>query len=128
MREHARRHQFTSDNVGGDTLDAALARLARNARVIISGAISQYNNTAPAKGPANYMSLLVNRATMTGFLVFDYHARYGEAARDLASWLAAGKLKTREHIVSGFDAFPETLLKLFAGENVGKLVLKIADE
>jgi len=116
------------DNVGGDILDAALARLARNARVIISGAISQYNSTTPVKGPANYLSLLVNRASMTGFLVFDYQARYGEAAREIAGWMAAGKLKSREDIVAGFDTFPETLLKLFAGENVGKLVLKVADE
>jgi NADPH-dependent curcumin reductase CurA len=116
------------DNVGGDILDAALARLARNARVIICGAISQYNSTAPVKGPSNYMSLLVNRATMTGFLVFDYQARYGEGVRELAGWMKAGKLKAREHVVSGFDDFPEALLKLFSGENVGKLVLKVADD
>ena len=116
------------DNVGGNILDAALTQLARNARIIVCGAISQYNNTQPVKGPANYLSLLVNRATMTGMVVFDYAARYAEGAREMAGWMAAGKLKSREDIVTGFDAFPETLLKLFAGENTGKLVLKIADE
>ncbi|MFN2616862.1 MAG: NADP-dependent oxidoreductase, partial [Thermoleophilaceae bacterium] len=69
------------DNVGGDILDAALARLARGARIAICGAVSQYNEKK-MKGPSNYMSLLVNRATMTGFVVFDYADRYGDAARE----------------------------------------------
>jgi NADPH-dependent curcumin reductase CurA len=116
------------DNVGGDILDAVLTQLARRARIIICGAISQYNNTQPVKGPANYLSLLVNRASMTGMVVFDYADRYAEGARDMAGWMAAGKLKSREDIVAGFDTFPETLLKLFSGENTGKLVLKVADE
>jgi hypothetical protein len=114
------------DNVGGDILDAALARLARNARVIVCGAISQYNATQPIKGPANYLSLLVNRASMTGMVVFDYAERYGEAAREMAGWIAAGKLKAKEDVVpGGIPAFHETLLKLFRGENTGKLVLQI---
>ena len=116
------------DNVGGDILDAALTRLARNARIVICGAISQYNNTQPVKGPANYLSLLVNRASMTGMVVFDYAARYAEAAREMAGWMAAGKLKSREDIVPGFNTFPDTLLRLFSGDNTGKLVLKVADE
>ncbi|HMN47343.1 MAG TPA: NADP-dependent oxidoreductase [Povalibacter sp.] len=114
------------DNVGGDILDAALTRLARNARIVICGAISQYNATAGVKGPSNYMSLLVNRASMTGMVVFDYADRYPPAMHDMAGWLAAGKLKTREDIVAGIETFPETLLKLFKGENLGKLVLKVA--
>jgi NADPH-dependent curcumin reductase CurA len=115
------------DNVGGDILDAALSQLARGARVLICGAISQYNNTTPIKGPSNYLSLLVNRATMKGFLVFDYASRYAEAAREMAGWYAAGKLKTREDIAEGFNNFPEVFLKLFKGENTGKLMLKVAD-
>jgi NADPH-dependent curcumin reductase CurA len=63
---------------------------------------------------------------MKGFLVFDYADRYREAVRELAGWMAAGKLKTREDIVEGFESFPETLLKLFKGENTGKLILKVA--
>ena len=78
------------------------------------------------RGPANYMSLLVNRASMTGMLVFDYADRYAEAARDMAGWIGAGKLKTREDIVTGLETFPDTLLKLFRGENFGKLVLKVS--
>jgi NADPH-dependent curcumin reductase CurA len=115
------------DNVGGEILDAALANLARHARVVICGAISQYNNTTPIKGPSNYLSLLVNRASMTGMLVFDYADRFPEAAKIMGGWLAEGKLKSREHIVTGFETFPETLLKLFAGENFGKLVLQVAE-
>src|SRR5712692_173700 len=115
------------DNVGGDILEAVLSQLARGARVVICGAISQYNNTTPIKGPSNYLSLLVNRASMKGMIVIDYAARYGEAAREMAGWMAAGKLKSREHIVEGLETFPETLLKLFKGENIGKLILKIAE-
>ena len=115
------------DNVGGDILDAALANLARNARIVICGAISQYNNTSQVKGPSNYLSLLVNRASMTGMVIFDYADRYHEATSAIAGWIAAGKLKSREDIVAGFATFPETLLKLFAGENFGKLVLRVAD-
>ena len=113
------------DNVGGEILDLALANLALHARIVICGAISQYNNTTPIKGPSNYMSLLVNRARMQGMVVFDYAARYGEGARDMAQWLSQGKLKSREDIVPGFDTFPETLLKLFRGENNGKLILRV---
>jgi NADPH-dependent curcumin reductase CurA len=114
------------DNVGGDILEAALARLALHARVVICGAISQYNATSPPKGPANYLSLLVNRASMTGMVVFDYADRYGEAARDMAKWIAEGKLVAREDVVEGgIDAFHDTLLRLFKGENFGKLVLAL---
>src|SRR5213592_635535 len=117
------------DNVGGDILDAVLVRLARHARVVICGAVSQYNAPGQMRGPANYMMLLVNRARMEGFVVFDYAKRYGEAAQELAGWLSDGRLKAREDIVpGGLDAFHDTLLKLFAGENVGKLVLKVADD
>ncbi len=113
------------DNVGGDILDLVLAVLRRHARVVICGAISQYNNTTPVKGPSNYLSLLVNRARMEGMVVFDYVDRFPQAARDIAAWITAGKLKSREDIVEGLETFPETLLKLFSGENFGKLILKV---
>jgi len=116
------------DNVGGDILDTVLTRITRGARIVICGAISQYNNTAPVKGPSNYLSLLVNRASMTGMVVFDYTGRYALAAREMAGWMAEGKLKTREDIVDGFDAFPETLLRLFKGENLGKLLIRVAGD
>jgi NADPH-dependent curcumin reductase CurA len=116
------------DNVGGDILDVTLTQLARNARIIICGAISQYNNTAPAKGPSNYLSLLVNRASMTGMVVFDYMAKFPIAVADMGKWMAEGKLKSREDIVRGLETFPDTLLKLFSGDNHGKLIIEVAPE
>jgi NADPH-dependent curcumin reductase CurA len=115
------------DNVGGDILNAVLTKLARGARIVICGAVSQYNSTTPFKGPSNYMALLVDRASMKGFLVFDFVDRYAEAMTELAGWLAEGKLISKEHIVDGLQAFPDALLQLFRGENVGKMVLKVAD-
>jgi NADPH-dependent curcumin reductase len=115
------------DNVGGDILDAALANLAWGARVVICGAVSQYNAEGGMQGPRNYMMLLVRRARMQGFLVFDYAKQYGDALREMAQWRADGRLKTREEIASGsIEDFQPTLMKLFRGENTGKLVLEIA--
>ncbi len=114
------------DNVGGEILDAALALLNRHARVAICGAISQYNNTGPFRGPSNYMSLLVNHASMTGFVVTEYVGRYREAATEMAGWIAEGKVKAREDVVEGIETFPETLLMLYSGANNGKLVLAVA--
>jgi NADPH-dependent curcumin reductase len=115
------------DNVGGEILDAALALLARHARVVICGAISQYNATEPMRGPSNYMSLLVNHASMTGFTIFEYLDRAAEGVQELGQWLAAGQLKSVEDIATGgIEKFPDTLLRLFRGENLGKLVLEVS--
>lgn len=115
------------DNVGGEILDAALANLRRGARVIICGAISTYNDEKLAPGPSRYMSLLVFRAKMQGFLVFDYPDKDAAAIADMADLIGAGKLVARETVVDGgIEDFGDTLLKLFKGENTGKLVLRIA--
>jgi NADPH-dependent curcumin reductase CurA len=114
------------DNVGGDILDTVLARLNRKARVVICGAISQYNNTTPVQGPKNYLNLLVARARMEGMVVFDYADRYHLAVKDIAQWMKEGKFKSREDVVDGLETFPQTLNKLFTGENFGKLVLRVA--
>ena len=116
------------DNVGGEILDAVLARLARKARVIICGAISQYNNanSMPQAGPRNYLSLLVNRARMEGIVVFDYADRYHLAVAELAGYLRDGRMKSKEDVVVGLDTFPEALNRLFSGQNFGKLVLQVA--
>jgi NADPH-dependent curcumin reductase CurA len=116
------------DNVGGEILDAALANLARNARVVICGAISQYNASNGFRGPSNYMSLLVNHASMTGYVVSDYGDRYMEGVTEMTQWLKEGKLISREDVAEGFENFPDTLLRLYSGENTGKLVLKLAEE
>ena len=114
------------DNVGGEILDTVLTRLAMKARIIICGAISQYNNTTPVQGPANYLSLLVHRARMEGIVVFDYVDRFPIAVAELAGYLKDGRMKSKEDVVVGLQTFPETLLKLFNGENFGKLVLQVA--
>jgi NADPH-dependent curcumin reductase len=73
------------------------------------------------------MALLIDRASMKGFVVFDYADRYVEVEREMAGWIRAGRLKSKEDIAEGFETFPDALLKLFKGENIGKLVLKVAD-
>ena len=115
------------DNVGGEILDDVLARIGRGARIIICGAISQYNNTTAVQGPKNYLSLLVNRARMEGIVVFDYADRYHLAVAEMAGYLKDGRMKSKEDIVEGINTFPEALIKLFTGENFGKLVLKVAE-
>ena len=126
LRRHASdRVDVYFDNVGGDVLDAVLTRINRGARIVICGAISQYN-TDEVRGPANYLALLVFRASMTGMVVFDWVARYPEAMAEIAGWLREGSLVAREHVVGGgVEAFPDTLLQLFAGQNTGKLVLAL---
>jgi NADPH-dependent curcumin reductase CurA len=116
------------DNVGGEILDDVLARIGRGARIIICGAISQYNNTTPVQGPKNYLSLLVNRARMEGIVVFDYAERFPIAVGELAGYLKDGRMKSKEDVVQGLETFPEALIKLFTGENFGKLVLQVAKD
>ena len=115
------------DNVGGEILDTVLTRINRKARIIICGAISQYNNTTAVQGPKNYLSLLVNRARMEGIVVFDYAERYHLAVAEMAGHLKAGRMKSKEDVVEGgVAAFPGALPKLFTGANFGKLVLQVA--
>jgi len=113
------------DNVGGEILDTVLTRINRKARIVVCGAISQYNNTTPVQGPKNYLSLLVNRARMEGMVVFDYADRYPLAVAEMAGYLKEGRMKSREDVVHGLANFPAALLKLFSGANFGKLVLQL---
>ena len=116
------------DNVGGEILDDVLAKINRKARIIICGAISQYNNTTAVQGPKNYLSLLVNRARMEGIVVFDYAERYHLAIAEMAAYIKDVRMKSKEDVVVGLKTFPETLLKLFNGQNFGKLVLEVAKD
>lgn len=116
------------DNVGGDILDAVLRRLANRARVVLCGAVSQYNAETGMTGPSNYMQLLITRSRMEGFVVFDYADRYAEATKEMAGWLSQGRLVSAETVVEGgVREFPSALLQLFSGGNTGKLVLHVAD-
>jgi NADPH-dependent curcumin reductase CurA len=115
------------DNVGGAVLNAALTNLAMHARIVISGAISQYNAETATPGPSNYMALLVRRATMGGFLVFDHAAEFRGARRRMANWVAEGRIVAPETIVAGaVSDFHAVFLRLFSGANVGKLILDIS--
>jgi NADPH-dependent curcumin reductase CurA len=114
------------DNVGEEILDAALARLARGARVVICGAVSGYNRYADRPGIRNYHMLIMQRATMRGFLVFDFMDRAMDAITDLGTWAAEGKIKNQVDIVEGLENAPDALRRLFTGENLGKQLIKIA--
>ena len=115
------------DNVGGDALTAALMNINLRARVVLCGGISIYNATAPMPGPASYLMLVGRRARMEGFIYLDYEDEWPAMIREMAGWMSNGKLSCPDDIVEGgVEAFPQTLLKLFDGENLGKLMLKVA--
>lgn len=77
------------------------------------------------RGPSNYLSLLVNRARMQGFIVSDYFDQYRSAVGEMTDWLAEGKLRHRETIVQGLETFPEAFQRLFSGEKLGKLLIQV---
>jgi NADPH-dependent curcumin reductase len=115
------------DNVGGDILDAALARLAMRGRVVLCGAIAAYNATEPPPGPKNYLNLISRRGRMEGFIVLDYMKRAPEAIGALAGWVQAGKLKNKVDVQHGLENAPATLRRLFEGRNEGKQLLRIVE-
>jgi len=112
------------DNVGGDMLDAALLNLARGARVVVCGALSQYNEAIYA-GPKNYMKILTARGLLTGLIVFDYVADWPLAVQEIAGWLRAGQISTHEVIETGLASFPQALVKLYQGAAHGKLLVAV---
>ena len=112
------------DNVGGEILDAALGNLAMKARVVICGAISQYNERVPV-GPRNYVSLIFKRARMEGFLIFDYFDRFAEAQATMFQWVLDGQIHHREHVVEGLEHAGDALNMLFTGENMGKIIVRL---
>lgn len=113
------------DNVGGETLDIALLNLAQGARVVICGAISQYNDMGNIQGPKNYMKIVTARGYMNGIIVFDYVQEWPAAVKEIASWIADGKINVKEHIVHGLDNYVPSLKMLYTGENFGKLILTV---
>jgi NADPH-dependent curcumin reductase CurA len=115
------------DNVGGEILEAALANLAQRARVVLCGSISGYNEATPRPGPRNLINLVVTRSRMEGFIVIDYLSRATEAVTQLVQWTAEGKITNAEDIQEGIENVPTTFLRLFAGKNLGKQLLKLAD-
>ena len=113
------------DNVGGEISDAVLPLLNRGARIVICGQISLYNLDKPDVGLRPQPALLVNRASMQGFIITDYAARFAEGVMSLAQWLGAGKLKYAETVVEGFENTPNAFIGLFSGDNLGKQIVKV---
>ena len=116
------------DNVGGPLLELVLERIRRKARVVLCGAISQYSDEEPSPGPRNLMQLVIQRARMEGFLVFDYLDRYPEAVSRLSQWVKTGDLRYRVEVMEGLEAAPKALQALFSGGNTGKLLVQVAAE
>jgi NADPH-dependent curcumin reductase CurA len=113
------------DNVGGDVLEVALNNLALHARIVICGAISQYDGGAP-RGPRNYMQLVIRRAKMQGFLVFDFADEYQQAISDLARWVNEGRLRADVDVVEGFAQVPTAFRRLFTGDKRGKNAVRLS--
>ena len=114
------------DNVGGPVLDLVLGQLAMRGRVVLCGGIAHYNDALPARGPANYLALVMKRGRMEGFIVLDYLARAGEAVAALSGWLRDGRLKDRVDVVQGLENAPAALLRVFEGKNQGKQLVRLA--
>ncbi len=112
------------ENVGGDIMDAIFARLNIRARVALCGLISGYNSADPPPGPRAFGNLLVQRATVQGFIVLDHFGRVQEAATEIAGLIKEGRLTPLETVVEGFEQLPTAINMLFDGKNVGKLVVK----
>jgi NADPH:quinone reductase len=114
------------DNVGGSLTDAVFTQINIRARVVVCGQIDQYNATRPPRGPRFLWQLIVKRARVEGFLIFDYADRYSEGQREIAQWLKAGRVQYRETIVDGLENAPKAFLGLFSGENLGKQLVRVS--
>ncbi|WP_243457093.1 NADP-dependent oxidoreductase [Parasphingorhabdus cellanae] len=113
------------DNVGGTILNDALGHIAMHARVVICGGISRYEKGDMPAGPENYFNLIFKRGTMSGFIVLDYMSEYPEAQKRMRQWIKEGQITFKEDIQEGFDNIPDTLKRLFAGQNFGKQMLRL---
>ncbi len=113
------------DNVGGNVSDAVLANIKYKSRIVICGAISLYNDTEPAMAPRVEGRLVVNSATMSGFIISDFAEQFPEGIQQLTTWLKEGKITQCETVVDGFDSIPQAFIDLFDGKNEGKMIVKI---
>ena len=115
------------ENVGGTVFDDCLARINLRARVALCGLISGYNEKAPQPGPRNFGNVLMKRARIEGFIIVDYAARFAEGMGKLLELWTSGRLKHRTTLVEGLENAPAAINQLFDGQNVGKLLIKVAD-
>jgi NADPH-dependent curcumin reductase CurA len=126
LREHCPKGiDVYFDNVGGDHLSAALARMRVHGRVALCGAVSQYNEEAPPPGPDNFISTLVNRLNIRGFIIMDHFDRLRDFLAEVGPWVASGELKYRETVVEGIENMPNAFIGLLEGENIGKMLVKV---
>jgi NADPH-dependent curcumin reductase CurA len=116
------------DNVGGAILDAVLAQIRQRARIVLCGAISMYNSTELPPGPANYVSLIIQRARMEGFIITDFLPRFAEAFMQISQWIGEGKIKYAVDVVQGLENATTAINRLFTGANTGKLLVQISAE
>jgi NADPH-dependent curcumin reductase CurA len=116
------------ENVGGPILDAVLRLLNPFARIPLCGMISQYNLEIPDPGPRYLFSMIANRALMQGFIISDHFDRYGEFVGEVGGWLKAGRIKREETVVEGIENAPKAFLGLFSGDNLGKMVVRLAPD
>ena len=115
------------DNVGGEVLDIVLDQIAERGRIVLCGAISQYEHMDEVRGPRNYLKLAERRARMEGFAVTHFEAEFPRAEAALREWLERRELSMREHVEHGIDAFPSALRMLLSGGHYGKLLLRVSD-
>jgi NADPH-dependent curcumin reductase CurA len=115
------------DNVGGAILEAAIGKMKSKGRIALCGMISVYNDAQPQPGPSNLFELVARQVRMEGFLAYEWLARFDEAREVMEGWMAEGKLRSFEDIQTGFENIPKTFMRIFAGDNIGKQMLKIAD-
>jgi NADPH-dependent curcumin reductase CurA len=115
------------DNVGGAILEAAIGNMKKDGRIALCGMISEYNAEQPPPGPSNLFEMITRRIKMEGFLAYDFADRFAEARRQLEAWMASGQLRGFHDVQEGFENIPKTFMRIFAGDNIGKQVLKIAD-
>jgi len=115
------------DNVGGDTLDAALTLMNKFGRIPVCGLISMYNDWSSA-GPKMYRNILMKTLTVSGFLVSDYAERFGESLEALGQWIAEGKIKFKVDVEQGIENAPSAVNKLLSGEHNGELVIQTSGD
>ena len=116
------------DNVGGETLEAAIGALNRYGRIVACGSIAGYNATEPQPGPRNMFMVVTKRLLMRGYIISDHYDHFSEFAEKAVAWVEEGRLRYRETVVEGIENAPAAFLGLFRGENIGKMLVKVGPD
>jgi NADPH-dependent curcumin reductase CurA len=113
------------DNVGGETLEAAIGALRNDGRVVACGSIASYNDTEPRPGPRNMFMVVTKRLRIQGFIISDHYDRFREFHEQAREWVADGRLRYRETVVEGIENAPQAFIGLLQGQNVGKMLVQV---